>query len=163
MSNEQSQSQDISLNNPPIGIGSMLKALRQAKGLTLADVSSRIKFSVRQLDALENEQWDSLPEGLLLRGMVKNYGRYLEADMDALLLQLESQVSGAGAPKPVPQTLSSANARTDTPLYTERASRSWGWWLIIFLVLLVAGLYAINRGWIPDSWLVFDWLKGLKS
>lgn len=144
-----------------IGVGALLKALREAKGVSLSDASARIKFSVRQLESLEAEQWDSLPDGLLLRGMVKNYARYLEADMDAVLLQLESQVSGVEAPRPVPKNLSSASTRGDTALYSERQSRSWGWWLIILLVLLVAGFYALDRGWIPESWLVFDWLKGL--
>lgn len=161
MSSEQPPVNPVLDSHEPIGIGALLKALREAKGLSVADASSRIKFSVRQIDALEAEQWDNLPDGLLLRGMVKNYARYLDADMDAVLLQLESQVSGVEAPRPVPKNLSSASARTEMALYSERQSRSWGWWIIIFIVLLVAGFYALDRGWIPESWLIFDWLKGL--
>jgi hypothetical protein len=35
--------------------------------------------------------------------------------------------------------------------------------IIILILLFVAGFYAIERGWVPDSWLVFDWLKSLKK
>ncbi len=161
MSHEPSSLASVMNSEESIGIGALLTALRQAKGYSLSDASARLKFSVRQIESLEAEQWDQLPEGLLLRGMVKNYARYLEADLDAVLLQLESQVSGVQAPAPVPKNLSSAGARTEMALYSEHRSRSWGWWLIIFVLVLVAGFYALDRGWIPESWLVFDWLKGL--
>lgn len=42
-------------------VGSALRALRQAKGWSLEEVSSRIKFSTRMIQALEEERWESLP------------------------------------------------------------------------------------------------------
>ncbi|MDX3896053.1 helix-turn-helix transcriptional regulator [Pusillimonas sp.] len=145
------------------GLGASLRAMRMARGCSLSDVSARLKYSVRQLDALENEQWDRLPNGVLLRGLVKNYGRFLETDVDALLAMLDTQVgtrSAASVSVPVPAaSLSGA----DLPLHPEGGSRSWGWLLIIVVLLVVAGVYAIDRGWVPDSWLIFDWLKALKQ
>src|SRR5690606_5877249 len=75
-----------------MGLGNTLKALREAKRLRLQEVSARLKFSVRQLEALEDEDWSRLPAGMPLKGMVRNYGRFLEADSDALLVMLENQV-----------------------------------------------------------------------
>jgi len=143
------------------GLGASLRAMRTAKGCSLSDVSARLKYSVRQLDALENEQWDRLPNGVLLRGLVKNYGRFLETDVDALLAMLDTQVgTRSAASVPVPAaSLSGA----DLPLHPEGGSRSWGWLLVIVVLLVVAGVYAIDRGWVPDSWLIFDWLKALKQ
>ena len=77
--------------NSPVGVGTTLRKLREARQLTPAEVSARLKFTSRQLEALENEQWDRLPGGMSLRGFVKNYGRYLEADVDALLTMLDNQ------------------------------------------------------------------------
>ncbi len=146
------------------GVGPTLRELRQARSHTLADVSGRLKFSVRQPEALESEEWEHLPGGQSLRGMVRNYARFLDADTAAVLTMLESQVSGAGAPKPVPRSAPGSLGGADLSLYAEsRSGFSWGWLLIIVAFLLVAGFYAIDRGWVPDSWLVFDWLKGLKS
>ncbi len=165
MSDNLSSSSQSPSSPAAAGVGPALRELREARSYSLADVSGRLKFSVRQLEALEAEEWDQLPGGQSLRGMVRNYARFLDADVAALLTMLESQVSGVGAPKPVPRSTPGGGlAGADLSLYTEsRSGFSWGWLLIIVLFLLVAGFYAIDRGWVPDSWLVFDWLKGLKS
>jgi cytoskeletal protein RodZ len=147
----------------PQGLGPTLRALREAKRFSLGEVSSRLKFSVRQLEALEAEQWDRLPSGVSLRGFVKNYARFLDADVDALVTMLEGQVSGTSVrPTPVAEA-PSLSGGADIPMHVDTTSRSWGWLVVIVLILVVAGFYAVERGWIPDSWLIFDWLKSLKK
>lgn len=152
-------STDVSM---PEGIGPTLRRLREARRLTPADVSMRLKFSRRQLDALESEQWHLLPQGMSLRGFVKNYARYLEADVEALLTMLDNQV---GRPESAFVTAdSAARISGDADLHADDVvRRPWGWLLIILLFVLVAGFYAISRGWVPDSWLVADWLKSFTS
>lgn len=145
----------------PSGVGPTLRSLREAKRLSPGDITARLKFTSRQLEALETEQWDRLPSGMSLRGFVKNYGRFLDADVDALLVMLDSQVGPTAAkPAAIVQagSLGSADLQHGEPVY-----RPWGWLIVILAILLVAGFYAIARGWIPDSWLVFDWLKSLKK
>lgn len=159
----------VSSNSEPLaepdeakGLGASLRQIRNARGISLSDASGRLKYSVRQLDALENERWDELPQGMLLRGFVKNYARFLEADMQALLTMLENQVgSQAAAPASMPVQRARLS-ETDLPLHSESSSRSWGWLLVIVAVVVVAGVYAIKRGWVPESWLIFDWLKALR-
>ncbi|MCC2595331.1 helix-turn-helix domain-containing protein [Pusillimonas sp. MFBS29] len=147
----------------PSGIGATLRRLREAKNLSPAEVSARLKFSGRQLEALETEQWDRLPGGMSLRGFVKNYARYLDADVDALLTMLDNQVGTAPVAKPATLNGAQSLGPSDLPLQGEPANRPWGWLVVILILLFVAGFYAIDRGWIPDSWLVFDWLKSLKK
>lgn len=161
----QALSKDTELaqaDDGPQGLGATLKALREARRLSLAEVSSRLKYSARQLEALEAARWDVLPSGVSLRGLVKNYGRLLEADIDALMSMLENEV-GAFSTKPV--VLATASLSTsDLNMQPEGGSRSsWGWLIVILVLLVAAGIYAIDRGWVPDSWLVFDWLKQLKQ
>ncbi len=146
----------------PAGVGPALRSLREAKRLSPGEVSARLKFTSRQLEALETEQWDRLPTGVSLRGFVKNYARYLEADVDALLVMLDNQTS-AGAVKPVAISRAGSLGPADQAIHGESVHRPWGWMIIILVLLFVAGFYAIERGWVPDSWLVFDWLKSLKK
>jgi cytoskeletal protein RodZ len=144
------------------GVGVTLKSLREAKRLSLSEVSGRLKFSARQIEMLENEQWDNLPRGVPLRGMVRNYGRFLETDVDSLLVMFDHQAS-TGIFKPVVLKNSASLGRADLPVQAEATSRPWGWLIVILILLFVAGFYAIDRSWVPDSWLVFDWLKNLKK
>lgn len=146
----------------PTALGATLKSLREVKSLSLNEVSGRVKFSVRQIEALENEQWDLLPVGVSLRGFVKNYGRFLETDVDSLLVMLDHQV-GSASIKPVAIKRSASLAQTDIPIHADATHRPWGWFVVILVLLFVAGFYAIERGWVPDSWLVFDWLRSLKK
>ncbi|NGM87806.1 helix-turn-helix domain-containing protein [Parapusillimonas sp. SGNA-6] len=159
---EEAQLDTVTPISAPSGLGPTLRSLREARGLSPSEVSSRLKFSSRQLEALETEQWDRLPSGVSLRGFVKNYGRYLEADVDALMVMLENQVASTRS-KTVPVASATSLGPADLPLQAEPVHRPWGWLLIILILLFVAGFYAIERGWVPDSWLVFDWLKSLKK
>lgn len=143
-------------------IGPALRRLREARRITPAEACRRLKFSQRQLDALENEQWDQLPTGMSLRGFVKNYARYLETDVDAMVTLLDNQIG------PPPSVFAAPSPRrtpppTDLHAQEDLPRRPWGWLLVILVVVFVAAFYAIDRGWVPDSWLIFDWLKSLKS
>jgi cytoskeletal protein RodZ len=146
----------------PKGLGATLKSLREANRLTLGEVSARLKFSTRQIEALEAEQWDELPRGAPLRGFVKNYGRYLGTDVDALITMLDSQVGSTGT-RPIPMSVPASLGAADLSVQGEPVHRPWGWLIIILILLIVVGFYAIERGWVPDTWLVFDWLKSLKK
>jgi cytoskeleton protein RodZ len=62
-----------------------LTAAREARGLTLLDASQRMRFSVRQLTALEQGQWDTLPGATFVRGALRGYGRLLGVDVELLI------------------------------------------------------------------------------
>lgn len=157
-----SSSPELASNSHQLGL--FVSELRQARGLTYNDVSARIKYSVIQLKALEQENWDALPNGMPLRWMIKSYARFLETDEEVLLGMLDVQEGHhtKNTPKNVRKG-TDWNNDPDTPLYSEPTQRSWGWLIIIGVLLLVALFYAIDQGWIPENWLVFDWLKGSKS
>lgn len=144
------------------GVGPTLRRLREARQLTPAEVCMRLKFSQRQLEALENEEWSLLPQGTPLRGFVKNYARYLEADVGALLTMLDTQVGPPQSAFVAGRNVATAR-QGDVPMHDDAPRRPWGWLVVILALVLVAGFYAIERGWVPDSWLVFDWLRALKK
>lgn len=152
---------DTSVVNLRNGVGATLKALRLSRHVTLSDASARLKYSARQLQALENEQWADLPVGMPLKGLVKNYARFLEADVDAMLAMLVSQTGGNDAPRLglSPAQEGAEFTPTDLSMHAEVRGFSWGWFIVIFLVVLAAGFYAVDRGWFPESWLIFDWLR----
>jgi len=127
------------------GVGASLRRLREAQGWSMDDVSARVKFSVRQIDALENERWDDLPKGLSLRGLIRNYVRMLDADAEALIAALEAR-AGATAIQREPLVVDS----TSRPLYQEPDSGAPWLWIVVILAVLGAVLaYAFGQGWLP--------------
>jgi len=74
--------------NATSSVGSVLRAAREAQGLTIADMAERIKFSVKQLEALESGKSEGLPEGAFLRGFVRSYARTLHLDETPLLAMM---------------------------------------------------------------------------
>ncbi len=76
---------------PSLSVGLQLAALRQKRGLAVQDVSARLRFSTRQLMALEAGEYDVLPDMTFVRAMIRTYGRFLETDPAPLILALEAE------------------------------------------------------------------------
>jgi len=70
---------------PTMSVGRTLREARERLGLSLDEVSNRIKFSQKQIEALESDDFKSLPESAFLRGFIRSYARLLELDAAALL------------------------------------------------------------------------------
>lgn len=77
----------ITENNP----GEKLRQKRQAKNLTIKDVSQTIKIRPEYLIALEEERWDQLPSGLYGKNFLKKYAQFLQLDPDELLTDFSNQ------------------------------------------------------------------------
>ncbi|HZE60478.1 MAG TPA: RodZ domain-containing protein [Burkholderiales bacterium] len=65
--------------------GCQLKAAREAQGLSIAEVAQSLKFASRQIEALEQERYESLPGGTFVRGMVRAYARLLKLPPEPML------------------------------------------------------------------------------
>jgi len=139
-------------------VGQALQALRVARGWSLDEVSSRIKFSSRQIQALENEQWAKLPSGVSLRGLIRSYARLLDADAPAIVASLEAQIAAAPAPASghrIPRPM----AVPVQPHDDERGGMPWGWLLVILALLVALVAYAFWQGWLPAEWLPTAWFS----
>lgn len=72
--------------------GSILRRAREARGLSIADVVQVIRFSARQIEAMERDDYASLPGSTAVRGLVRNYAKLLKLDATPLLAQLDPAV-----------------------------------------------------------------------
>lgn len=69
--------------------GAVLRAAREAQGLSVSDVAQVIRFSGRQIEALECDDYTGLQGATLLRGFVRSYAKFLKIDAAPLLAALE--------------------------------------------------------------------------
>lgn len=64
----------------PGGFGAALRSERQRRSVSLDDIAQTTKVTVRNLEALESEEFDRIPGGILGKGMVRSYVRFLGLD-----------------------------------------------------------------------------------
>ena len=76
--------------------GADLKREREAKGISLKEISDRTKIGVRLLKALEEEQLEQLPGGIFDKSFLRQYARFLGLDEEHLIGEY-LKVTGASA------------------------------------------------------------------
>lgn len=72
-----------------VPVGLQLQAAREALGYSIGDVSQVLKFSPKQIEALEQSDFSLLKGNTFLRGFVRSYARFLHLDDSVLLSQLQ--------------------------------------------------------------------------
>jgi cytoskeleton protein RodZ len=65
--------------------GGALRIAREKQGLSLNDVTSRLKISNKQLEAIESDNFAALPEATIVKGFIRNYAKLLKLDAEPLL------------------------------------------------------------------------------
>lgn len=79
------------------GIGQRLRSAREAAGMSIADVALALRYSARQVELLEADDYTALPGNTVVRGFTRSYARLLGLDADAMLHQLAQALPSAVA------------------------------------------------------------------
>jgi cytoskeleton protein RodZ len=125
----------------PSGPGAALRQAREAKGHTVAEVVQVIRFSAHQIEALERDEYAQLPGATSVRGLVRNYAKFLKVDPEPLLAQLDPAV-------PVPE----ADVRPPTNMgEAEQASLGERVPLRMFVIVGAALILGLGVFWFVDS------------
>lgn len=118
--------------------GSRLKAEREARGLSLTEVAHTLKFGVRQIEALEADNYELLQGSTFLRGFIRSYARYLKLEDAPLLALLE-----VAAPPPQAEIVAPSNmGEASTQPFIERNQK----WLMLAMALVV--VLAVGAYWV---------------
>lgn len=125
---------------PPPLPGKILAKTREEKGLSVADVAYSLRLSVKQIDAIEADDFDKLPGKTFLRGFVRNYARLLQIDPEPLLQgylsvtpQQKNQVQAISAPPSRVEFSTPRGQRT----FSSGPDRRWLKYALAALVTLV--------------------------
>ncbi len=74
-------------------LGAILRAAREQQALGQAEMANRLRFSIRQIEALENDDFTKLPSGTFLRGFIRNYAKALGLDPVQVVAKLETNAT----------------------------------------------------------------------
>lgn len=72
----------------PVLPGAALREARERIGLSVADAAGQTKLAPRQIEALEADDYQHLPEMAFVRGFVRSYAKVLQLDAQPLLAAL---------------------------------------------------------------------------
>lgn len=131
----------------PLSVGRQLAAARAAARWSVEDVARSLKFSPRQVMALEADDFSQLQGDTFVRGFVRAYARLFKLDTDALLGALNVAVPPATVQIAVPDNMGEAEVQP----FSVRHQRL----IIVTLVVLVAaviGAYVVTRGMPEFAW-----------
>jgi cytoskeletal protein RodZ len=122
--------------------GENLRREREARGITLDDISKTTKISVRLLQAIEEEDFDRLPGGVFNLNFVRQYARQVGLDEDRVLDEFRALTA-----EPVEAT---PDGTAPSPVEYQWEQESQGrvrTWVTptLLVVCAAAGLYLLLR------------------
>ncbi len=128
------------------GPGAALLKARRDQSLSLGDVSRQLKLSVRQVEAIERDDFSGLKNPVFIHGFIRNYAKLLHLDPDPLIQAADLKLAPPTQPAP------DLREAEGLPLVRVKIRKSWFWSAVA--VLLMAGLALsayLGRGRHPDS------------
>lgn len=126
----------------PGGPGARLRTAREARNLSIAEVSSRLRLDAATLSALENNDFQGLPAPIFVRGYLRNYARLLGLSEAEVVAEYDAQ----GVPEPRPTLNAISRRRIAVDGFPWRLL---GWILLLALAIAGVVLYGphVNKLW----------------
>ena len=124
------------------GFGEHLKREREMRAVSLDEICTATRISVRFLQALENEDWDKLPGGIFNRGFVRAVARFLGLDEEGFVAEYALAV----ADRNPPQNYSHPAKPVSHPGQSEFPPRLLAW------IGAAALLILLGMGWLGWHW-----------
>jgi cytoskeleton protein RodZ len=115
--------------------GAILARTRAERKMGLAEVAERLKYSPRQIEAIEADEYESLPGGTFVRGMIRGYAKLLEIDPAPVLKALDRRNI------PVQASVDLRTRRIPFPDSNKRATRPYLAVSLVALVVIAGVLY----------------------
>lgn len=123
-------------------VGSMLREKRHAKGLTLSDIEKATKIRLRFLEAIERDDFTSLPSPSYTKGFVRNYAQYLGITAEKIMAFYRRQTSENTKSTIVPKGVANP---INAPFFTLTPGK--------FLAMLAGGLFVLFFVYMGNQYL----------
>lgn len=126
-------------------IGAILRAAREAKGISIASAAMQTRLSIDILEKLEANRFSEIAAPVFTRGYLMHYSRFLGLDADVMAADFnrlgfkDSEIR-----------LSSANIASQSHSFKRY---HFGTWLSIVPLIALAGV-VLTQVFNPNSWLI---------
>lgn len=131
--------------------GEELRKERMSRGIDLETISGTTKIVTRYLAALENDQFQVLPGGILAKGIVRGYVRAVGLDEPTWVERfLEASRSQSGCDTDNSWIEFANNVKASRPAKDGRPDMRLRWMGVCFLLVLLVGV----------GWFVYSYVSG---
>jgi cytoskeleton protein RodZ len=130
-------------------IGDTLSEARTRRGVDLDEVHAATGIRPRYLRAIEQEDWDALPEEFYARSFIRKYAVFVDVDPEPLVAEYRRQRGTTGGPGDAPTSpFARTSSRRAEALRRRRARQGVYAWLggaavvvaiVVVVILLVSG------------------------
>ena len=149
-------------------VGYTLRQERERQNLSISDIEQGTSIRALYIEAIENGEYDKLPGKIYTKGFIKNYAKFLEMDVDAIvkefatdMAELEDEEAAANA-----AVVGEENSATEKKIEPEKISKpekkSVGYsiqeenrrpssFLIVAAVVLIAAIAGGLWSWLSSS------------
>ena len=138
-----------------VSAGALLRPARQAQGVALEDLAATLKVPVEKLQALEDEDWQRLPDVVFLRALAQTICRTLHLEAAPVLALLPQQKVTALAPQ---GGLNAPMRERGVPSILATNTKHSPWpWVVLLLIVLGGG------GYLGVQWMAPEWVRGVST
>lgn len=125
--------------------GAVLLGERRRQGLSLGDISRQLKLSVRQVEALERDDYSDYKGPVFVHGFIRNYAKLLGLDPEPLIRAADSMLNPPQVAEPLPQ-----EPRRQLPASATSSKFRFGpaIWAALLIVVALSVYFAGRRS--PD-------------
>jgi cytoskeleton protein RodZ len=123
--------------DPRVSIGRALREARESLNFSADDVAEVLRFSVKQIEAIEAGNFEALPGVTLIRGFIRGYAKFLRLDPQELLSKLDATIPSETPDIRPPSQIANA---VEMPLFSAFSTGKVMLGIVVALICLV-GLY----------------------
>jgi cytoskeletal protein RodZ len=130
-------------------LGEELRRRREARGISLTEISEETKISSRFLKAIESDNFSILPGGIFTRSFIRAYARAVELDEEEAITLYHEQIGTPQPAEPGPQVQAKAQApvapppRRAEPITYGHTGRGISWSTLIVGVVIAVFIILI--------------------
>ena len=130
----------------PGATGAVLFKERRRQGLSLGDISRQLKLSVRQVEALERDDYAGYKSPVFIHGFIRNYAKLLGLDPEPLIRATDLSLD----PPVIAALTARQQERSQATRLENRKYRLWPALVTVLLAGIAAAVYFGSRH-APDA------------
>ena len=145
-------------------VGYTLRQERERQNLSISDIEQGTSIRALYIEAIENGEYDKLPGAIYTKGFIKNYAKFLEMDVDAVVKEFandmaelnaeaEAEAAKAAAAEniPAPEKKVEPKPEKKSVGYSIQEESRSSSKLIVAAVVLIAALAGVAWSWLSGS------------